>query len=115
MKEPQTPPGSDADIAKREAMFRRVLIVTGVILAFQVFGLVGLSLYFQPFKKAQLFKSLLEPKNGQVLELRAAEEKILTTYRLLDPEKRTFQIPIRRAMELLAEEASRQGGKVPQP
>jgi hypothetical protein len=40
---------------------------------------------------------------AEMAEMRAAQEKELTTYGWLDEQKKTVRIPIERAMELLAE------------
>jgi len=42
-----------------------------------------------------------------IQELHRQEEKVLTSYALLDAKKRIYRIPISRAMELIAAEAAK--------
>lgn len=43
--------------------------------------------------------------SSKLRELRAQEDAILTSYKLLDAERQKYQIPIERAIQLLANEA----------
>ena len=81
----------------------RVFAVTIIVLAVEVVGLIGLAQYFRPVESTPVYGDVLDPEFGWIRELRAAEEEILSSYKLLDSEKQIYRIPIRRAMELLAE------------
>jgi len=50
---------------------------------------------------------VLKPQSVAIRELRARETEELNSYKLLDPEKGIYQIPIDRAIELMADEAYR--------
>ena len=47
-------------------------------------------------------------------DLRAAEEEVLNSYKLINPEKKIYQIPVEQAMKLLAEEAFKKQKNNPQ-
>jgi len=67
---------------------------------------VVLSDYFTVMETEAVYEAQLKPESVTLKELRAEDEKILTTYALIDAEKGVYRIPIKRAMHLLAEEAS---------
>jgi uncharacterized membrane protein YukC len=67
---------------------------------------VVLSDYFTVMETEAVYQAQLKPESVTLNELRAEDEKILTTYKLIDAEKGVYRIPIERAMHLLAEEAS---------
>jgi hypothetical protein len=48
---------------------------------------------------------VLKPQSTAIRELRAREDKELNSYKLLDPEKKIYRIPIDRAIKLMADEA----------
>ena len=62
--------------------------------------------YFTVMETEAVYQAQLKPESVTLNELRAEDEKILTTYKLIDAEKGVYRIPIERAMHLLAEEAS---------
>ena len=76
--------------------------------ALGVFILVAILLflynYFLAEKEEMVFEDQLKPQSVQLRDLRAHEEEVLTTYKLLDADKGIYRIPIDRAMQLLAEE-----------
>jgi len=67
---------------------------------------VVLSDYFTVMETEAVYQAQLKPESVTLKELRAEDEKILTTYKVIDAEKGVYRIPIERAMHLLAEEAS---------
>lgn len=76
--------------------------------ALGVFILVAILLflynYFLAEKEEMVFEDQLKPQSVQLRDLRAHEEEVLTTYKLLDADKGIYRIPIDRAMQLIAEE-----------
>lgn len=70
--------------------------------------LIGLYQLFTAETEKQVYESVLKPESVPLRELHAREDEILNSYKLLDPAKKVYQIPIARAMQLLAEEAARQ-------
>jgi len=78
--------------------------LTSVIILIIIF--VILNDYFTVMETEAVYEAQLKPESVTLKELRAEDEKILTTYKLIDAEKGVYRIPIDRAMHLLAEEAS---------
>ena len=78
----------------------------GVIFIFIVI-LVLLSDYFTVMQEDAIYNTQLKPESVSLNELHAEEKEILTTYKLIDPEKDIYRIPIDRAMQLVAEEAAK--------
>jgi len=70
--------------------------------------LVGLYQLFIAETEKQVYEAVLKPESIPLRDLRAREEETLNSYKLLDPAKQLYQIPIARAMQLLAEEAAHQ-------
>lgn len=78
--------------------------LTSVIILIIIF--VILNDYFTVMETEAVYEAQLKPESAMLKELRTEDEKILTTYKLIDAEKGVYRIPIDRAMHLLAEEAS---------
>jgi hypothetical protein len=70
--------------------------------------LVGLYQLFIAETEKQVYESVLKPESIPLRDLRAREDETLNSYKLLDPAKQLYQIPIARAMQLLSEETARQ-------
>ena len=67
--------------------------------------LVILRDYFMVEKEAMYYETTLKPVSTELRDIRARETNILNNYKLLDPQKGIYQIPIERAMQLIAEES----------
>lgn len=90
---------SDVNIAK--------LSMVGIaIVLFIAVSLVLLNEYFLIEKEAVVYSEVLQPKSISLAELRAKEEKVLTSYQLVDSTKQVYSIPIDKAMELYLDENS---------
>jgi hypothetical protein len=61
--------------------------------------------YFTATREELVYEAVLKPESTALRELRAREEEELNTYAVLDAKKGIYRIPIKRAMELMAEEA----------
>jgi hypothetical protein len=70
--------------------------------------LIVLNDYFVLEKEKVVYDSLLKPESSALREIRASEAEVLNSFRVLDTEKGIYQIPIERAMQLLAEESFQQ-------
>ncbi|MGD9489146.1 MAG: hypothetical protein AB7W47_14070 [Calditrichaceae bacterium] len=66
--------------------------------------LVFLNEYFVFARENLVFEKVLKPESIELREIRAAEEKELNTYKLLDAENGIYQIPIERAIQVIADE-----------
>ena len=61
---------------------------------------------FEFRKESVVYDSVLSQESKELVELRSIEFETLNNYKILDKEKGTYQIPIKRAMQLLADEYS---------
>jgi hypothetical protein len=68
--------------------------------------LVMLSDYFTVMETDRVYETQLKPESVSLNEILAAEQEILTTYKLIDAEKGVYRIPIEQAMQLLADETA---------
>lgn len=61
--------------------------------------------YFTATREEIIYEEVLKPESAALRELHAREEEELNSYAVLDAKKGVYRIPIKRAMELMAEEA----------
>jgi hypothetical protein len=89
----------------KKPRFRMAIIFVGAILL--VIVLISIK-HASDLTSEQTTQALLS-QQGQIplQEMRAHEVEILTKYRQIDPARKTYGIPIARAMQLLVEESAR--------
>ncbi|MEW6051538.1 MAG: hypothetical protein AB1644_10810 [Candidatus Zixiibacteriota bacterium] len=92
---------------KRDVNMKLVLLWTVASVLFIVISLVVINSYFVLTTEDVVYQSVLKPQAVTFRELRAREDQALNSYKVLDPAKGIYQIPIERAMELVADEAYR--------
>ena len=86
------------------------VIGVAVFLVFILIGiLIGLNDLFISEKEKIVYDTLLKPESTELLELQASQSKLLSSYKVLDAEKGIYQIPINRAMTLVADEYAHKG------
>jgi hypothetical protein len=90
---------------KSDVNVRKIVGFTLAVIAFLATVLILLNEYFLYSKEELVYETVLKPESVALRDLRAQEEEVLTTYRLLDASKGIYQIPVERAMKLLADEA----------
>lgn len=98
-----TDPGYD----KRDINLRVTFMVGAVVVLVIAVILVILNDVFVLKKEEMMYDYVLRPESAPLRDLRARETEVLTTYKLLDPVKAVYRIPISRAMQLMADEAYR--------
>ena len=98
---------SDTGYEKKDVNLRQIILGAALIIGVIVLILVLLTQYFVVVKEEQVYDAVLKPESAALRELRAREAEVLNSYKLLDSAGGVFQIPIRRAMELMADEAFR--------
>lgn len=86
-----------------------VALAALVCLVTLVVSVIALDGYFVRFRE-QLLREANDYDNPVLMELRAEEKGILTTYGVVDKEKGVYRVPIDQAMNIIAEEAFRSGG-----
>jgi hypothetical protein len=91
---------SDANIG------RIVIIGIGCVVLLVVI-LVLVDQYFTITKEKDIQEMVLKPQSVSLRDVRAREDEILGSYKLIDAGKGVYQIPINRAMEILAQNTYR--------
>jgi len=92
---------------KRDVNVKKLVLwgIAGVIII--VISLVAVTEYFSYAKEDYYYLAVEKPRSQELMELRERENRELNSYELLDKEKGIYRIPIKRAMELIAEEHSK--------
>ena len=95
-----------------ESSYEKSDVAIGKIIAFGFAGviiIVALVLllmdYYNAYTEDVVSDVVLKPKSTELRELRAHETEVLNSYKLLDDSLKIYQIPIERAMKLMADEA----------
>lgn len=107
MKEMTDVPTTSSGYDKREVNVRATILIGALIVFVIAVILIVLSDFFVLKKEQMMYDYVLKPESAPLRDLRAREMEVLTTYKLLDPVKGVYRIPLSRAMELMADEAYR--------
>ena len=89
---------------KKDVNVKGIILAAIAIVAIIVASLVIVDQYVRSQNEQAIFENRLEPENPQLLELRRYEDAELNACKRLDSVKGWYQIPIDRAMELVAQE-----------
>ena len=89
---------------KEDVRIGPVIGITVVLIIVFITLLVFLSNYFIGSKEEMVYERQLKPESVSLKEILAEENEILTTYKILDPDKGIFRIPVEQAMKILAQE-----------
>lgn len=95
------------DYERRDANPKKILIFTASLTIIIAGLIIGLSEYFLFVTDAQIAEAVLKKEDPRLRDLHAMEDEVLNSYKVLDTEKGIYQIPISRAMEVMADEAFR--------
>ena len=98
---------SDAGYDVHEANLKPIIIIGVVSIVLLVVSLILIYQFFIATRERLVEEVVLSPQSVALRELRAHEDEVLNTYRVVDAEKGIYQIPISRAKELIADEAYR--------
>lgn len=102
--EPTPPPGGPS-YEGRDVNVSRVAVIGLVFIILLVVSVVIVDQIFILSSEKEIEDVVLKPQSAALRELRAREDEVLKSYKILDPQKRIYQIPIDRAMQVLADEA----------
>ena len=87
---------------KTDIDIKMIVIYAVLLIAFLIVSLILLEEYFI-YKKEQMYQEMvLEPENPQLVELRAKENRVLSSYGLADSAAGEYHIPIDSAMKQVA-------------
>jgi len=84
---------------------KKVILIAVAVVLVVIVAIVALNEYFVSLKEEYVYEMVLRPESVTLRDLRAAEDEILNSYKLVDSTAGVYRIPIERAMELMAEEA----------
>lgn len=90
---------------KRDVNVVWITTIALLVIALIVTFAIVLNEYFLITKERLIYENVLKPERADIRELRAREIEALTTYKVLNADSNRYQIPISRAMELMANEA----------
>jgi stringent starvation protein B len=68
--------------------------------------ILGVQAYFDRVRDEQIYQAQLAPVSDDLKNLRNAEDEVLNSYKVIDKQTGIVQIPVKRAMELIAQEAA---------
>ena len=83
---------------------RNLYISGGVLIVLLIVIIVGLNELFLANREQEVSEKVLQADSSELRELEAREAEALHSYEMLDRENDVVQIPIDRAMQLVAEE-----------
>lgn len=84
----------------------RLFLQLGALVALLVLVLIGLWQYFKIDSAAEVYRKDLSRPSRELAEVLARDEGRLTGYELLDEKRGIYQIPVRRAMEMILKDPS---------
>lgn len=103
---------SDVDYEREDTNLRQILIVGVIGFICLAVSVVVVDDYFSLAREELMHEVVLSVPSPELRELRIAEQESLTKYKLLNADSGRYQIPIERAMHLVADEAyQRKSGK----
>ncbi len=96
---------ADSGYEKSDVSSTKLFITAFVILFLIVILVIFVNDMFVSSKEKLIEDVVLSKPSAELRELHAQEEKVLENYKVMDADKGIIQIPIDRAMQLLADEA----------
>ena len=102
-----TSPPSQAGYDRSDINTRKLLLWAIACVVFVIGSVIFVVQYFDVVKNEEIYNKVLKPESVPLRELKAHEDQVLHSYKLLDPAKGVYQIPIDRAIQLMADEAYR--------
>lgn len=101
-----------SDNDARRTWYRIYDVKTGRVAMIGIVGIILLVIamyltnqYFLATTHQQIDDVMLMPPSAELEALRAREDSLLNSYRLIDSTRRIYQIPIDSAMEMMADSA----------
>lgn len=87
-----------------------MIALIGILGAVLLFVLtVGLQAWIQGYQEGEHYRKVVEPPDQQLSELDSKQLQDINTYRVIDPKKGIYAIPIDRAMDLVVEDLATTG------
>ncbi len=102
---------SNSGYEHKDVSVKSTVLIGVAIVVVMAISIVFLNEYYISVDESRVSDVISKPQSTTLKELRAEEDETLSSYKLLDSATATYQIPIDRAMELVAEEANAGTGK----
>ncbi len=99
------PPAENSGYEKRDINMNKIALYAVLSVLVVAVVLIFLLDYYTAVREEIVYEAVLKPISTDLRELKAREAEELGSYKLLDKEKGIYQIPIERAMMLMAEDA----------
>ena len=96
---------------KKDVKVSKIIAYTVVLVILFVTILIFLNEYFLYSSEEVYYENVLAPQSAQLQEVRAREHELLTQYKVIDAQKGIYQIPIERAMQLIADDNQKDTNK----
>ncbi|MBM3784735.1 MAG: hypothetical protein FJW30_10270 [Acidobacteria bacterium] len=93
-------------------IFGVIATTIGIIVVLVVVG-IGVEYYFDSYRDRVIEELQLEPVSQDLLDLRAKEDKELSTYAVADKAAGIYRLPVSRAMDLVINESKEGKPKYP--
>ncbi len=85
------------------------ILIYGVIGIMAVIAIIIFVVdYYVATKERLIYETVLKPESKELRELRAREDAVLNSYKVIDSAAGIYQIPIDRAIQLMAAEVYRE-------
>lgn len=97
--------GESEGYEKKDVNTAWIITITLISIGFLTVIGIALNEFFLISKEDQVYEATLKPGSAALRDLHAREEEALNSYKVIDSSKDQYQIPIDRAMELMADEA----------
>jgi len=98
----QPPNKHPADYEEQDISVKKLALITTVCVVVTALAAFFLYDYFIVARETAVLEQELKTDITDLSEIRAREQEALSTYLLLDSTRGTYQIPIERAIELVA-------------
>jgi hypothetical protein len=95
----------EAGYETHDADLKPIIIIGLVSLILLVASIILIDQYFIATRERLVNEVVLSPQSIALRELRAREDEVLNSYKIVDSQNGIYRIPIERAMELIADEA----------
>ena len=94
-----------AQYEKSDVDTKKLFLTAFIIILVIITVIITMNEIFMATKEHQIYESVLSPESTDWRELEARETEALYSYKVIDEKRGIYQIPIKRAMEVLADEA----------
>jgi len=90
---------------KKDVSVNKIALWGVIAVTLLVVFVVFIMDFFVATREKLVYEQQLRPESVALRELRAREAETLNSYKIIDSTKGIYQIPIQRAMQLMAQEA----------